>query len=921
MPVGPTLPQGCKMAIATPVFLFISHISCRPRLPTGRRYVTVDVIVYKVYGKAGLVCSTGNYMSLVRKGNYAGLGGGTSIISIHIVSQKCLKSISSKNASFIILTAVLLLSVFAALTLASTDISIAVTAHDNVSICENATYSVNITNTKSTPIYNITLNVTMPDGFWYNANTTNITFPGGTSSKEPSISGSNLSWNLSEIIGGGLNATNSTRVTFNLTTGCNAGNGKRLKAAVKYDGKTSTEESNPITVCGGYLKLTKLPSIIEASKGELVEWNLSISNTGIGAIRNTTINELLGDGLELVSITSPNSDLNWSYAMINASETKNVMVRARVIACENLENCVEGRWGCGGVCQETYTKAGVKIILKEPHLDYAISPSIISTPYCGAATVSINITNFGEGSASDIDLQIGIHSSQYNITNVTNATYNSVNSTFEVGSLTNGRSKIVTFDFGMSYGACDVTGGTLSIEPRYEDDCGNVFAPPTKLLPYSIETNTYPSLDVAKTGPPALYLAENGTYVVSVTYHNGSCAESINVTINDTIPSNFEIIDNGSGSVSGNTIAWGNVQLTSGTEWSRTIKLRASSDPCDCGHVFTNTLAVDGGNDCCGCPLSGNASVGIMVECNNETVFTSGKTAAPTSQENCRNITYTTIYNFTNVGSLNWSDINFTEQGNNNQTFLDGTNSGNATFTVNDTCSQTQTIALGSLINLGFLDAACRNLTDGTNLSINYTLYQHNTRSFVDWSDLDLAECSSNCSSDTSFHEGVRVDVGRSNFSISLIHPNSVDSCGRYNFTICLAQNSVWDGYNMSTTYDGSDFPYLNGTANITGIRYYNSSNQSYDPVPSFEPTKDGDNYVWNFSQNYTVIGSGGRIEFGVIKGCPETVNISTRLDYEDNCGHFYNDTFSSIPLLINRGDLIITKTPEIVYAYTKNVS
>lgn len=71
-----------------------------------------------------------------------------------------------------------------------------------------------------------------------------------------------------------------------------------------------------------------------------------------------------------------------------------------------------------------------------------------------------------------------------------------------------------------------------------------------------------------------------------------------------------------------------------------------------------------------------------------------------------------------------------------------------------------------------------------------------------------------------------------------MIHPNIVDSCGKYNFTIVLTQNSVWNGYNMSITYNGSEFPYINGTANITGITYYNESNQSYDPVPSFEPTK-----------------------------------------------------------------------------------
>lgn len=57
---------------------------------------------------------------------------------MHIFLQKYIKSIVSKKGFFTILTAVLLLSVFAALTLASLDLSIAVTAPDNVSIRDNS---------------------------------------------------------------------------------------------------------------------------------------------------------------------------------------------------------------------------------------------------------------------------------------------------------------------------------------------------------------------------------------------------------------------------------------------------------------------------------------------------------------------------------------------------------------------------------------------------------------------------------------------------------------------------------------------------------------------------------------------------------------------------------------------------------------
>ena len=57
---------------------------------------------------------------------------------IHIFLQKYIKSIVSKKGFFTLLTTVLLLSVFAALTLASLDLSIAVTAPDNVSIRDNS---------------------------------------------------------------------------------------------------------------------------------------------------------------------------------------------------------------------------------------------------------------------------------------------------------------------------------------------------------------------------------------------------------------------------------------------------------------------------------------------------------------------------------------------------------------------------------------------------------------------------------------------------------------------------------------------------------------------------------------------------------------------------------------------------------------
>jgi len=144
--------------------------------------------------------------------------GDTFITCIHIFLQKYIKSIVSKNGFFTLLTAVLLLSVFAALTLASLDLSIAVTAPDNASICENATG----TTPSIEPIYEVELSKdpdythtcggnhtriikntgssasavsimdVLPEGFVYRDNSSNITSSNGSgtfTNEEPYIFG------------------------------------------------------------------------------------------------------------------------------------------------------------------------------------------------------------------------------------------------------------------------------------------------------------------------------------------------------------------------------------------------------------------------------------------------------------------------------------------------------------------------------------------------------------------------------------------------------------------------------------------------------------------------------------------------------------------------------------------------------------
>jgi len=829
---------------------------------------------------------------------------------------------NSDNKKFLIILGIVIFTIFTALqSLAiadSANLQVSVSAFPlEVNACESNEYIIEITNTGDATADGIVANVTMPTGFSYDTGTTNISFPNGSSTQNPVASGKYLEWNLSEIIGGGLNSSENITINFNLTAGCGTPSGQRVHADVTYDGKSSYGESSSIIVNEGYIKLTKTPGVVEAAKGDVINWLITIENTGTGPAYNVIINDSLASGLEFVNVDSPSGELNWSYAKIDAGESKTVNLSVRAISCEDIYNEVNGSWRCnkGVICQETYTKASVKLILKEPHLDYTISPDPITVPYCGASNVNVSFANTGDGNASNLRVKVSEIPSQYDITNVTGATYYESNSTFVVDTVEHDSSRHFTFDFGMNYGACDASGGDISFEPSYKDDCGNSWAPPTKIVSYSIDPGTVSNISVDKSGPNQLYLMENGTYTLEVRYHNGSCAERITTNITDTYPEHFTVIDSGGGTVNttARTITWINQQLENGTTWSTEIKLRASDDPCDCGHVFTNTLSTEMVTDCCGCSLSGSDSVDIMVECYNGTIISSSnKTASPNPQECCRNITYTNTYQFNHIGSLNWSDITFTEQGGNGQTFPDGTNSGSATFKVNDTYTLTQRITIGTAINLGFLNSACGPLADGTKLDIDYTLHQKSVGTFVDWSDLNITGYPSECSIDTNFHEGVWITVGRSDFSIDMSYPNKMESCEVYEFTISLSKNGPWNGYIMNITYNDADFRYV-GPAEISNITNESGS------VQSFEPTRSDHNLTWYLGKN---VGRGGTIKFKVEKTCSqENKSLHAWLEYKDNCGHPLSDSFTGEPLLLDKGDIIIKKTPEVIYAWTKNVS
>jgi uncharacterized repeat protein (TIGR01451 family) len=802
-------------------------------------------------------------------------------------------------------------------------------APSEAEVCNNSTVYVVWANVTASVANNIEIDVKIPVDFSYDANSGYYTIipPGTRTQKDPSESGQWLNWSGM----GNLAAGDKLKIEFNLTPLCDAPSGDLITAYAKYDGGSAgPKDSSTILVKKGLLTVTKEPNVIEASRGDIIYWYINVTNVGTGTAYNVTVNDTPDAGLVLLELCNcPENSLKWHYDRINVSETKWAKARFRVVSCKDLINNASVQWGCEGqVCQETYAKGSVKFVPKEPDLIFEITPNPIEVPYCNNTTVEVNIKNNGLGNATDLQMEFQSPSLLYQITNVTNATYIPANSTFLVGDVRNNSQKKFSFDLKWAFQDCDPAGksGVFTIYPFYLDDCDEEWFPPASLLRYSMTPGTRPSLSASKTGDASLYVNQTGSYTLTVSYVRGACplANLTTNTIVDTYPSSFEVVDPSDGTLnaSNHTIIWANQDLNESTSWSRTILLKASTDPanCTCGEIVENQLQVNASQDCCGCNLSASASQPIIVECINTTVLSSSnKIADPILQENCREVNFTTTYTFNNTTGLNWSDINFTEHAG-IQTFPGGSTTGNAVFVVNNTCENVSQITLGVPKNLSFLDDACGPLGDGDVLNISYNLTTDQTGSFEDWSELCIKGYNSTCPRTCSW-EGVSASYAQADYSLRITGiPDVISPCIAFDLTLNLDKNSPdqdpwWLAHFMNITYNDTNYMYNSSVSPIyTG---FNDSPSWTPPIPvTWGP--GGHLITWTFQDP---VNRSGNITLRVEKRCPLDKDAEASLNYTDHCKDLVERETSSSPPLLLKGNLTLDKTPEVIYALDKKAS
>ncbi len=867
-----------------------------------------------------------------------------------------------------------------------------ISGSSTINKCDTETYTITITNDSAAPICNLVVTNTMPgssasDAFSYVANSATVCTPSGCAdcnltagNAEPSITGWVLEWDIDTLCGGTVNLGigETLTVTFDMETNCDTVSGTNV-VDVGYsvtcpdvDAPDFTEsDSMSIQVNPGAVTVRMEPAVPNGGLGDTVNWTLRIRNTGLGTIKNVDITNVNGDGLlyssdDASGVNSGNTT-TWTSAEVpqlaemapNAEVT--IALELIIIACDNLDNVCDVRFGCDSVttCWDTAVDGGtatasVKFEPKAPYL--VLTPPVIDLDYCETDdTVTLSLFNDNAtATGSAFDTIVCVDMGPLSVSNVQNGvTFNagpgSCGSSYfgNIPEIAPGDTYNITFDVSFTDN-CNGTSGTLLFIPEYLDECDNSFFPTPVLGSYTLGTASS-SLTVDKTGPATAYIGTQQDFDITVTYTGPTtCGSGTtgDITITDTIPADFVVIDPGTGTWTpggggtGGTIDW-TIAHTAANPFTDTIRLELPDrDNCEtyCNQTFNNTVSASV-TDCCGCTLTENATTTTAIECDQDTILTSSKGAVPATFGPCETTTITNTYNFADNALLDpvtLNELELTEANNNNMEYvaasLSVTLGGSGVAGV----TATQATATDPLV-IDF-DGAPASAVRNLQLVVSYDMQVTNqsapqpacatANTFYSWSDLDLGpdQPTGQCLDGSPVHETIPLTVQPPSMTVGIgTLPNFVENCGSYPVTITVNQLGTVEPYDVKLVLENVNYYVINitGEGGVTPTDYANPTAITYGGEDAVQ---------WDYFDAFAVGGATGTITLDVQKRCsdaPELVvhlfyddlcyddNAGDQTDYDERCTP--SDTDSSLLLL--DGDIFIEKTPEVIFAESNQVT
>jgi uncharacterized repeat protein (TIGR01451 family) len=447
----------------------------------------------------------------------------------------------------------------------------------------------------------------------------------------PNIVGDDYVWEFGDgFTGSGQNA----KITFEIQKRCTGS--KDLVATAYYDDNckddatydkicsTKTTET-PALYLNGDLIIEQTPEVYYAD-GNIVQWEIYLTNRGTGTAYNVWIDDVLGSGLiyehgvnpAVVSGDNTGVTINDSQdhlgnaingvsieiPLMTAGERRQITMYAKMVNCNNLTNDVSASWGCISVdCMTEVTDNSI-VELPAPKL---INSTSVTSPVdaCTSPKDYITLKNAGQTICYNLqvtetlpdDLTYIPGSTSWRLNgggwNGPNAAYNpnptpsSLVWTSTVipalATLTPG--DIIEIEFDLTTD-CPFSGGEVTLDTQYENPCGQVFNTAQSRFTAGFRA---PEVKVNVTRPDepigcgklvewTITVQNNSGYTLPIIWIEDVLSNAYTL---GTISSTGDATYTGdTGTVNGRKVTWEITNLPNGATATVTVTANVDSPPC-----------------------------------------------------------------------------------------------------------------------------------------------------------------------------------------------------------------------------------------------------------------------------------------------------------------------------------------------------
>ena len=295
-----------------------------------------------------------------------------------------------------------------------------------ITVCdESETISINVTNTYSTTMYNVTMNLILPTGIQYSAGSI-------VESSSYNVHEFNIT-NLSSVffLANSLPADSTISFTVDILAKMAsidyvlAGNTLRNQLNVTSTTASGSGTSPAYNLYYGVLNILSIsPSSHSMYAGETYTRTITISNNGNGRVSSFNLKDIHDTGITVTNVDNGTLSANSDYISFDNSDfasvgngdgyfdsNESISVTETILAsgCQSgtISSVFSTTWGCDSERESATSNASTTISLATPSISVSTTSDLSTCFGSGdASTQSITLTNNGVGIADNVQLDI-----------------------------------------------------------------------------------------------------------------------------------------------------------------------------------------------------------------------------------------------------------------------------------------------------------------------------------------------------------------------------------------------------------------------------------------------------------------------------------------------------------------------------------